>query len=62
MYVYFVRVDKMYDLLREQTDILKEINQLCRAKEEKPKEEKKESEFKLPGMQMFSSLPQLPKF
>ncbi|XP_073259061.1 transient receptor potential cation channel subfamily A member 1-like [Porites lutea] len=56
------RVDKMYDLLREQTDMLKELNQLCRAKEEKQKEEKKESEFKLPGMQMFSSLPQLPKF
>lgn len=62
MYVYSVRVDKMYDLLREQTDMLKELNQLCRAKEEKQKEEKKESEFKLPGMQMFASLPQLPKF
>ena len=58
----------MYDLLREQTDILKELNQLCRAKEEKQKEEKKEGEFfnslyqGLPGMHMFSSLPQLPKF
>ena len=58
----------MYDLLREQTDMLKELNQLCRAKEEKQKEEKKEGESLnslyqgLPGMHMFSSLPQLPKF
>ena len=57
----------MYDLLREQTDMLKELNQLCRAKEEKQKEEKTEGKFLnslyqgLPGMHMFSSLPQLPK-
>ena len=47
-----VRVDKMYDMLREQTEMIKEMNQLIRVKNSEPKEEKKD-EFKLPKLQLF---------
>ena len=44
----------MYDMLKEQTDLIKELNNLHRAKEEKKKEEEeKKEESKLPGLQLF---------
>ena len=42
----------MYDMLKEQTDLIKELNQLKRMNEQKENEEKKE-ESKLPGLQLF---------
>jgi len=46
------RVDKMYDMLKEQTEMIKELNQLNRVKNSEPMEEKKD-EFKLPKLQLF---------
>lgn len=44
----------MYDMLKEQSDLIKELNHLHRAKGEKKKEEEeKKGESKLPGLQLF---------
>lgn len=46
-----IRVEKMYEMVKDHTDIIKELNQISRLKQ-KSKEEKKE-ESKLPGFKMF---------
>ena len=46
-----IRVEKMYEMVKDQTDIIKELNQISRLKQ-KRKEEKKE-ESKLSGFKMF---------
>lgn len=45
------RVEKMYEMVKDHTDIIKELNQISRLKQ-KSKEEKKE-ESRLPGFKMF---------
>ncbi|XP_068726083.1 transient receptor potential cation channel subfamily A member 1-like [Montipora capricornis] len=47
------RVDKMYNMLKEQTEVIKELNQMYQVKEDGDKEEKKEEQTKTPRLQLF---------
>ena len=50
---FSVRVDKMYNMLKEQTEVIKELNQMYQVKEDGDKEEKKEEQTKTPRLQLF---------